>query len=49
MLITNIHQDFEGDTWFPSFDENQWRKELVMDYKKDEKNPYDFTVYRFVK
>jgi len=49
MLITHIHQDFEGDTWFPKFNESIWNKEMIMDFKKDEKNPHDFTVYRFFK
>ncbi len=49
MLITFIHEAFEGDTWFPKFDESDWQKEMIMDFKKDEKNPYDFTVYRFTK
>ena len=49
MLITYIHQDFEGDAFFPEFDESSWEKTMIMDYKKDEKNPHDFTVYRFLK
>lgn len=49
MLITYIHQDFEGDTWFPKFNESNWQKEMIMDYKKDDKNPHDFTVFKFIK
>ncbi|MFK8046605.1 MAG: dihydrofolate reductase, partial [Crocinitomicaceae bacterium] len=49
MLITYIHQDFEADAFFPAFNDAKWQKEMIMDYKKDEKNPYDFTVYRFTK
>ena len=49
MLITYIHQDFEGDAFFPEFKEDEWDRSLIMDFKKDDKNPYDFTVYRFVK
>ena len=49
MLITYIHQSFEADAFFPDFDESKWKKEMLMDYKKDEKNPYDFTVYKFKK
>lgn len=49
MLITYIHEFFEGDTYFPEFNESEWDKTLVMDYKSDEKNPHDFTVYQFDK
>lgn len=49
MLITFIHQSFDADAFFPKFDERAWNKEMIMDYKKDEKNPYDFTVYRYTK
>ena len=49
MLITFIHQDFDADAFFPKFNESDWTKEMVMDYKKDDKNPYDFTVFRFLK
>ncbi len=49
MLITFIDQAFDGDAFFPEFDDSKWQKEMIMDYKKDDKNPYDFTVYRFFK
>lgn len=49
MLITFIDHSYEGDTWFPKFDESAWTKEMIMDYKKDEKNPHDFKVYKFLK
>ena len=47
MLITYIHQDFGGDAFFPEFDETGWNKSMIMDFKADDKNPHDFTVYRF--
>ena len=49
MLITFIDHAYEGDTWFPEFDESNWTKRVVMDYKKDDKNPHDFTVFSFLK
>jgi len=49
MLITYIDQSYEGDTWFPEFNESDWLKEMIMDYKQDEKNPHNFKVYRFLK
>ncbi len=49
MFVTYIHQSFDGDAFFPEFDESKWQREMIMDYKKDEKNPHDFTVYKFHK
>ncbi|WP_246941861.1 dihydrofolate reductase [Bacillus pinisoli] len=47
LYITHIHHSFEGDTYFPTIDWNEWK---VVDKEtgiKDEKNPYDyeFVVY----
>ncbi|MFK8037440.1 MAG: dihydrofolate reductase [Crocinitomicaceae bacterium] len=49
MLVTFIHQNFDADAFFPDFEPEKWQKEMLIDYKKDEKNPYNFTVYRFTK
>ena len=47
LYITEIHEDFEGDTVFPPFNMKEW--ELVSREKglKNEENPYDyeFLVY----
>ncbi|MBM7663212.1 dihydrofolate reductase [Bacillus mesophilus] len=42
LYITHIHHEFQGDTFFPSIDWENWvvlERELGI---KDEKNPYDF-------
>lgn len=49
MLITHIDHAFEGDTWFPDFVENEWKKELVLKHEKDEKNAYAFSVWKYNK
>lgn len=47
LYITEINEEFEGDTYFPAFDKSKW--EVISEEKgiKDEKNPYDykFLVY----
>jgi dihydrofolate reductase len=42
LYITHIHEEFEGDTFFPEFDLSKWK--LISSEKgiKDDKNPYDY-------
>jgi dihydrofolate reductase len=49
MYITEIDQEFEGDTYFTSFNETQWHKTLLLDHKIDEKNKYPFKVYHYTR
>lgn len=41
---TVIHQTFEGDTYFPNFDLEDWVTIDIVTGEEDEKNPY---VYQF--
>lgn len=45
LYITQIHQSFEGDTYFPEFDKNKWQEVGREDHQPDEKNKY---AYSFV-
>ena len=47
MYITEIHHAFEPDTFFPVFDETKWKKESILKYEADEKNPHAFEVFRY--
>jgi len=51
MYITFIDESFEGDAYFPPYEEEHWR--LIQNEQgiKDEKNPYEhrFTVWERVK
>ena len=49
MYITEIHYPFEPDTFFPVFDETRWKKESVLKYEADEKNPHSFEVFKYTK
>ena len=40
MYITFVDAEFEGDAWFPEFDENQWLERESTTLKADEKNRY---------
>lgn len=43
LYLTYIHQSFEGDTYFPEFDLNNWKEIKRIDNKADEKNKYDYS------
>jgi len=43
LYLTYIHQTFEGDTYFPEFDLNNWKEVKRIDNKADEKNKYDYS------
>ncbi|WP_078546272.1 dihydrofolate reductase [Litchfieldia alkalitelluris] len=47
LYITEIDDEFEGDTYFPEFSLKDWTLISKDQGKKDEKNPYDyyFCVY----
>ena len=42
LYITRIHHEFAGDTFFPEFDERNWKLNSCTKGIKDEKNPYDY-------
>lgn len=45
IYLTELHADFEGDTYFPEFDHNEWQEKERQDFQPDEKNSY---LYSFV-
>lgn len=51
MYITHIEAEFEGDTYFPEVDEEDWTVISKEKGIKDERNPYDyyFAVYEKAK
>ncbi|MFR0823082.1 MAG: dihydrofolate reductase [Clostridia bacterium] len=42
MYITKIHEDFEGDVYFPEIKEQEWKIIQTEKGLKDNKNPYDY-------
>ncbi len=46
IYLTIIHQQFEGDAFFPEFNMQEWREIERSDHEPDEKNkyPYSFTI-----
>jgi len=42
IYLTEVHQEFEGDTFFPEIDTLLWIETDREEHKADEKNPYDY-------
>lgn len=47
--LTRIHQDFEGDAFFPKIDPNQWQLIFREDYFKKDNYPFDFSFLTYTK
>jgi dihydrofolate reductase len=43
LYLTKVHGTFEGDAFFPTFDESEWHLFSSENHAKDEKNDADFT------
>ena len=43
LYLTFIHHSFEGDTYFPEFNINDWKEIKRIDNKADEKNKFDYS------
>ena len=49
LVITRVHHTFEGDTYFPAIDEQQW-KEMHQEYHQpDEKNTYPYSFHTYMR
>lgn len=51
MILTEVHENFEGDTFFPTIDPSKWREMSRIRHAKDTENIYDysFVVYERIK
>ena len=49
LYLTQIHHAFEGDTWFPELEPNQWREEKRQNFDADENNPHAYSLINFVR
>lgn len=43
LYLTYIHQNFEGDTFFPEFEINDWQEISRENHEPDEKNLYKYS------
>ena len=49
LLITEVHTEFVGDTYFPEIDPEMWKEISREEHKADEKNKYDFAFVEYVR
>ncbi len=49
LYLTFIHHDFEGDSFFPEFDLNDWKEIRRIDNEPDKENPYSYSFVVFEK
>ncbi|MFC4557335.1 dihydrofolate reductase [Virgibacillus kekensis] len=47
MYITFIDEEFEGDTYFPGFSEDEWVLTDSQKGEKNDKNPYDYYFQQY--
>jgi dihydrofolate reductase len=43
--LTEIHRDFDGDTWFPAFDRSQWKEAQREAHTAADGMRFDFVRY----
>ena len=49
LYITEVHHEFDGDTYFPEIDSDEWEEVEREDFKKDEKHPYAYSFVTYKK
>ena len=47
MYLTHVDKAFDGDTWFPDFELDQWKSQPMFSYIADDRNEAAFTVHRY--
>jgi dihydrofolate reductase len=45
LVMTEIHKDFEGDTWFPGYDRSRWRESQRERHVAADGMGFDFVLY----
>jgi dihydrofolate reductase len=43
IYLTEVHAEFDGDTYFPPYDRAAWREQQRIDHPVDELNPYPYS------
>lgn len=46
LYLTLVHDEFEGDAFFPELDRREWREIEREDFESDDKNPHAYSFIR---
>jgi dihydrofolate reductase len=49
MYITHVHERYDAETFFPSFEEDKWDREILFDQEKDTQHEAAFTVKKYTR
>ena len=45
LVMTEIHRDFEGDTWFPEYNRSRWKESQREQHVTADGMKFDFVLY----
>ena len=45
LVMTEIHRDYQGDTWFPPYDRSRWRETQREHHVAPDGTKFDFVLY----
>ena len=48
LVLTEIYRDYEGDTWFPSYDRSRWRETQRERHTAGDGTKFDFVLYEAI-
>ena len=49
MIITEVHESFEADVYFPEIDLSQWEETSREKHEVDEKNKYEYSFVTYIR
>ena len=49
LYITRIRHSFDGDTWFPDYDQSAWTLVTREDFAPDRSNSYPYSFLKFIR
>jgi dihydrofolate reductase len=47
LILTEVHEEFDGDTFFPEIDRSVWMETSREEHQADEKNKYNFAFVQY--
>ncbi|MBP6386438.1 MAG: dihydrofolate reductase [Pseudarcicella sp.] len=49
VYFTEVHENFQGDTFFPQLSETEWLETKRESFTKDDKNKFDYSFVKYTK